>query len=371
MARHPALGVWLGQALLAVTGSLERPGGVWFNPLFAYQDDLRPTARRGTGPAPGPASRPELPSWAGQMPSVALVDEIEAGNLRALLVLGANPTPSLPQPARLRAALASLDVLAVCDVTPTDATDLATHVLAGTSQLERPDVNTPAGPVVHGQHTAAIFPPPAGRRSTWWWLDQLGRRLGHNILGRHEALTDDDDLLAAVTHARLPIADLKAHPSGFVSEEVAMGWVERNQLVDQRWDVAPEPLVSQLAETQLARRKDTGELRLVVRRQVRHANSVLTRTASGPAGDEPGIYLHPQDAECYGLEDGDAVEVISAHGALHTRARHDTTLPVGVAAIPHGWQDDNVACLVSGAVDIDPITGMPELTGIAITARRI
>ena len=52
----------------------------------------------------------------GQIPAVALVDEIEAGNIRALFVTGGNPLTAFPQPARLEAALKTLDVLAVVDV---------------------------------------------------------------------------------------------------------------------------------------------------------------------------------------------------------------------------------------------------------------
>ena len=53
---------------------------------------------------------------AGQLPAVALADEIEAGHVRALVVTGGNPITAFPEPDRLRAALARLDVLAVVDV---------------------------------------------------------------------------------------------------------------------------------------------------------------------------------------------------------------------------------------------------------------
>ena len=53
-------------------------------------------------PRPGPASRPELPRVADQIPAVALADEIEAGNVRALIVTGGNPIAAFPEPARVR-----------------------------------------------------------------------------------------------------------------------------------------------------------------------------------------------------------------------------------------------------------------------------
>ena len=58
-------------------------------------------AAAGRAPPPSPggrrASRPELPRVLGQVPAVALADEIEAGNIRALVVTGGNPLTAFPR----------------------------------------------------------------------------------------------------------------------------------------------------------------------------------------------------------------------------------------------------------------------------------
>ena len=80
---------WLLWALQIVTGSFERPGGAWFNPGFVSRLDRIEAWQHADGRAePGPASRPELPRRRGEYPCAALVDEIEAGNVRALFVPG-------------------------------------------------------------------------------------------------------------------------------------------------------------------------------------------------------------------------------------------------------------------------------------------
>ena len=59
----------------------------------------RPPRRRARRrrPRPGPASRPELARVVGQVPAVALADEIEAGHVRALVVTGGNPLTAVPR----------------------------------------------------------------------------------------------------------------------------------------------------------------------------------------------------------------------------------------------------------------------------------
>ena len=96
---------WFAMSLLAVTGSLERPGGVWFNPGFVQGLDKRP-GTPDPGPEAGPPSRPELPRQGGEYPSITMLDEIEAGNLQALFVLGGNVLSALPDVTRVKAALA-------------------------------------------------------------------------------------------------------------------------------------------------------------------------------------------------------------------------------------------------------------------------
>ena len=139
MSRDGVLAEWLRWVVLIASGSLDRAARHALPPRASSTGSG--AGRRAAAPRrPAPASRPELPRVVGQIPAVALVDEIEAGNIRALFVTGGNPLTAFPQPARLRAALRTLDVLAVVDVAENPLTALATHVLPATGQLERADI---------------------------------------------------------------------------------------------------------------------------------------------------------------------------------------------------------------------------------------
>lgn len=86
MNRHANLSEWLAWALVSVTDSLGRVGGVTFNPgsLRHFEDGV-PGGRGDLGPRP--ASRPDLPRLVnGEMPCAALADEIRGGHVRALVV---------------------------------------------------------------------------------------------------------------------------------------------------------------------------------------------------------------------------------------------------------------------------------------------
>ena len=361
---------WFTWALHVVTGSWERPGGMWFNPGFLKQLDRRSLSPVDGTPAPGPASRPELPSRWGEYPCAALNDEIGSGNLRALFVLGGNPMTSLPEVDRLEKALAGLDLLVVSDVVHTTTTALATHVLPCLGQLERPDLPHNIDQfqsAVATQYTAAVVPPRGERRPMWWPYAHIARRLGHDLLdGRDPDQVTDEVLLEELAdRSRMSFAVLRDSPTGVVAEDSVMGWVEQGLLPDGRWQVAPAELVEQLEHI-----PNPAPLVLLPQRQARHLNSQLVDLAEhkGPS-DQPEARVHPADALAAGIEDGFPILVSSATGTVELVARVDANAGEGTVSIPHGYAKANVGHLTSGSTSIDPLTGMVMQSGIPITIR--
>jgi anaerobic selenocysteine-containing dehydrogenase len=361
---------WLLWSLHVVTASYDRPGGMWFHPGFIKCLDERPWPPGDARAAPGPPSRPELPSRWGEIPCAALSDEVTAGNLRALLVVGGNPVTALPETARLVPALRQLDVLAVADVMRTDTTDLATHVLACTGQLERADLPGYVDQFqaeIAGQLTHAVVRPGAERRAMWWCWAQLGARLGHPVLpdGMHPDEVSDEDLLRTLAdRSKASYEELDAAESAIVWRSSTFGWVHEHVLPGGRWLLAPAPLVEQLSTLTAP-----PALTLVPRRQRRHVNSLL-RDGSGPYGterDAPEVLVHPADAAEHRIADGAVVEVRSSSGVLLGRARFDPHIRRGVVSVPHGFAETNVNRLTSASKGVDPLTGMVLQSGIEVT----
>jgi anaerobic selenocysteine-containing dehydrogenase len=366
--RHALVTEWLRWVLLIVTGSLDRPGGMWFNPGWmaaleqrAQWDHVPPEGTL----EPGPVSRPDLPRLFGQSPCAALVDEIEAGNLRGLLVAGGSPLTAFPDPERTAAAFRTLDVLAVVDVVATPLTAMATHVLPCTGQLERTDLVVLERTMV----APAVVPPGADRRPCWWIFDQLGQRLGVDALGI--AGGSEEEMLRALAGASRDGADalFGAGSHGMASPRL-YGWVRDRALPGGRWRLVPPGLLDRLSAL-LAADDDTAAagLRLVSRRQV-NANNATRYVPVERSADRPAVLVHPDDAAAHGVADGDAVELRSATGRVTVVVQLDDGLRPGTLSVPHGWYGTNVCRLTDGH-DLDPLTAQPQMSGYAVTLRPV
>ena len=80
--------------------------------------------------------------------------------------------------------------------------------------------------------------------------------------------------------------------------------------------------------------------------------------------------MHPDDAFAAGVSDGEIVEISSATGVLRIELRVTDSTARGSVSIPHGWEDVNVNRLMSHD-DLDELTGMPRLSGTAVTVAPI
>jgi anaerobic selenocysteine-containing dehydrogenase len=370
MTRTANVTEWLLWCLHIVTGSSERPGGMWFNPGYLLQLDRRSWTAVDGEPEPGPASRPALPRRFGEYPCAALVPEIEAGTVRVLLVVGGNPVCAFPERDRTVAALETLDTLAVLDVVETDTTALATHVLPAAGQLERADVPWLLDAFqleVASQRTASVVAPAAGRRPVWWWMAELGRRLGFTVLpdGLDPATCTDDDLLdPLLARSRGGIDALPPGVAVTLPDDPGRDarWVHERVLPDGRWRLVPPVLLADLAALAAEPVPQSDELLLVPHRGLRRMNSQLRDLPQGrPEPERPRVTLAPSDAERLGLEAGGLAVVASAHGRVTATVAVDERLRSGAALLPHGFAEPNVGALTHTDVDIDPRTGMVRL----------
>ena len=350
---------WLAWALMILTDSMNRPGGIWFHPGFArqfekFQLPISPPEGGLFGPAPPtrPASRSFLREW----PCAVLADEIRAGNVKAVLNLGGHLVTAFPDTNSLVPALRSLDVVATIEIIANATTALSTHVLPTKDQLERADVTLWDSiiPRVAAQHTPAVVAPVGDRRSTWRVLAELGRRLGYELA---DTSADDDAMLARIT----------AGARASFEEIVAAGWIEKDHEIPARWveehverlggwRLAPPPLVEQLREL-----TEPAPLVLVPRRQGRHLNSQL-----GYLGDAAEVLIHPDDAHAAGVADGEPVVVRSGRGELAAIARVDPMMRRGAVSVPHGHEGANVNRLTDEG-DIDRVTGMAHYSGFPVS----
>jgi anaerobic selenocysteine-containing dehydrogenase len=366
MSADGVLAEWLRWVLLALSGSLDRQTGMRFNRGVVMR------LRRGAYPpvvSPGPPSRPELRPVVGQYPCVAMVDEIESGSLRALVVGGGNPLHALPDIARTRAALASLDVLAVVDVADNELTALATHVLPAAGQLERADITLADQVSIRSgiQYTPAVVAPAAERRPVWWIFGQLARRMGGDILGGADPddLTDELFLGAVLARSSLDPGEVVAAGPRGIDVPHEYGWVADELLPDGRWQVAPPELVVRLARHRPPAAAGDG-LVLTNRRDVRRLNSLDYAGEAVGRVAEAAVRLHPDEAIRRGVADGAQVRITSAYGQMDAVVRVDPGVRRGTVSVNHGRVGAPVAALTSATEEVDPLTGMPLASGLPV-----
>ena len=354
MSAHGALTEWLAWSAQIVTGSFEADGGSWFNPGAISRPD-RVTHQATTGArGAGPPSRPDLASRFGEYPCAALADEIESGNVRALVVVGGDPLTSLPDVGRLGRAFRQLEVLAVADVIEAATVQLATHVLSVAGQFERDDLTYYTerfSPVIAAQRTEPVLAAGADRRTAEWVFRSLSERLGFAVKGNRLAdLAAKNEALASV--------------GVFVNDPPRIkGWVHDNVLPDGKCRLNPADLIEQLADY---RGPADATLVAIPRRAMRRMNSSMRDVARGDE-DREGV---DQSCRRGALRDGDRVVIANAVGALEASVRVTDEIVAGAASVPHGFEDQNVNRLTSGAPGFtEPFTGMVHQSGIPVSIR--
>ncbi len=350
MGRQGTLAYWLVQMLSLVTGNLGRRGGNLYSPGYF------PAATVGKPKTDNPffdTEFGEIRRTAGSLPGNLLADYIEAGHIKALVVMSGNPVLSMGGEAKLRAALKQLELLIVIDIYAGATAEHADFVLPATDWLEREDINALAlgfQPEPYVQYTDAVVPPIGERRAEWWIFARILQALGQPSLLDHEAPDPLGKIDRQLAHSDLSIEALKNMP----------GHVHR--LPD------PEPdLLFQLAvhhdgaqvdccpplfEPDLARAReifeeleneDPNALKLITLRTNYMVNSWFHNAPSlkrQHALDNP-LHMNPQDAERLGFADHSEVLVSNRHGRITATVKYDDTLRQGVVAMTHGWGHGN------------------------------
>jgi anaerobic selenocysteine-containing dehydrogenase len=135
MNRHSTLSSYLEKLLWALTGNFAKPGAQ-YAPTSLVALARGDAGRSGTKGSPVVGAR----IISGLVPCNVIADEILTDHpkrYRAMLVESANPAHSLADSARMREALAQLELVVVIDVAMTETARLADYVLPAPSQYEK------------------------------------------------------------------------------------------------------------------------------------------------------------------------------------------------------------------------------------------
>lgn len=321
--------------------------------------------------------------------AVELFRAIEAGEIKAVWIMGTNPLVSLPDADRVRAGLARCSLVIVSDVMRDTDTTRAAHIcLPAQAWGEKNGTVTNSERCISRQR--AFLPAPGEAKPDWWILSQVAQRLGFDeafayqhpaeIFREHAALSgfENDGTRAFDISGLTHISDQQwdqlrpvqwpinaAHPQG------------RERLFTDGHFFHPDGKARLIAITpRLPVNQPTATSPLIMNTgRIRDQWHTMTRTGKSARLmqhiSEPYCQFHPDDAPH--IRDGDLVRVSSSHGWLLLRAQPDALQPRGNVFVPMHWnsqfsQQARVDALIEAHTD--PLSGQPESKHMPVSLRR-
>ncbi|WP_071287400.1 molybdopterin-dependent oxidoreductase [Mycolicibacterium llatzerense] len=383
------IGSWLVDVINVLTGNLDRPGGVMF-PLGAAAAAPRPP-KPGRGFRTGRwASRVSgYPEVLSELPAAALAEEIDTagdGQIKAMITIAGNPVLSAPDGDRLDKALDSVEFMLSVDPYLNETTrhadvilpppppaqsphfDFALNNLAVRNNVRysppvlplagRPDeaeilsrvalvlygIGVQADPVLVDAQVIAMTltkevsdpdSPVAGRD-----VDELTAMLGTGP-GYERRL---DMMLRLGPYGDgfgtrpdgLTLEKLKANPHGIDLGPLRPRIPEVLRTPSGRIELAPEPVVADVARLRDALSRSAGGFLLIGRRHLRSNNSWMHNLPALSGGSNRcTLQIHPDDAADLGLTD---IAIIKGPGGeLLAPIEVTDVMRRGVVSLPHGW----------------------------------
>jgi anaerobic selenocysteine-containing dehydrogenase len=428
------IGSWLVDVINVLTGNLDRPGGAMF-PLGAVMPAPRP-AGPGKGFTTGRwHSRVSgYPEALSELPAAALAEEIDTagdGQIKAMITIAGNPVLSAPDGDRLDRALDSVEFMLSIDPYLNETTrhadvilpppppsraghfDFALNNLAVRNNARysspalpldgrpgEPEILSRLALILYGlghdgdpglvdaqviattleKETADPNSPVAGRP-----VDELTAML---IEGPgHERRLDMMLRLGAYGDAfgakpdGLTLAKLKAAPHGIDLGPLQPRIPEVLKTRSGRIELAPEPLIADVARlAESLDRRDDGFV-LIGRRHLRSNNSWMHNVPALAGGtNRCTLKIHPDDAAELGLTDTDHASIKGPGGDLVAPIELEPGMRRGVVSLPHGWGHDRDGTRLGVAADqpgvnvnqlndgglLDALSGTAVLNGIPV-----
>jgi len=312
----------------------------------------------------------QLPEFSGELPVVALAEEIlteGAGQIKALVTAAGNPVLSTPNGHQLDRALSGLEFMVSIDPYINETTKHAHIILPPSSSLERGHFDV-AFNLLAVRNTAKfsppLFQPDSETPHDWEIFVELQTRMEHDgISGRFKRslikrFFGPERILALGLRfgpygkklnpfsKGLTLRKLKKAIHGMDLGPLRTCLPERLRTADKQIDLAPEVLIKDVerVKTKLldgASPQSNGNLLLIGRRQLRSNNSWMhnsQRLVRGKA--QCTILMHPDDAADRQLSAGQEVTVRSRVGSVVVPIEISEEMMPGVVSIPHGWGHD-------------------------------
>ncbi len=388
---------WAIQIINLLTNSLDVEGGAMVcSPAFGY---VKPGVG-GAGHFDLFRSRvSNLPEFAGELPVVALAEEILTpgeGQLRGLITIAGNPVLSTTNGNEIDKALTDLEFMVSIDLYINETTSHADIILPPTAGLEHDHYDLAFHRLAvrnTTRYNPAVFEPEQNTRHDWQIFNELSAKIAELKGVEFKPLPSPDKVIdLGIQHDHysanqghelaLTMDKVKEYPHG-----LDLGPLEANMAERLCTDSGQVHLdidfiladVDRLKAAQSAPAKD--ELLLIGRRHVRSNNSWMHNSKRLVKGKPRWqLLMHPEDLAERGLADNTEVTIASRVGEVSTTVVASDEVMKGVVSLPHGWGHKRNGAKLSIASEqagvncndltddklIDAISGNAALNGVPV-----
>lgn len=285
-----------------------------------------------------------------------ILDALDAGRIKVLILLGTNMLSSFADSSRVARALERMDLVVSFDLFMNETSrGYADVVLPGTSWLEETGFKATN---THLYLMDQALPSAGETRPAWWVLDQIAGRLGvagffpwESIDGALDAIFDHDATRHSTVAAMrsegyaVPLAvSPVGHPDGRFA--TPSGRVEFVSARAAEFGLPPLPVYERPKENGIGTAAaERFPLVFCQGRTITHFHGFYDHGRALPslahADPAPRLWINPDDAAARMLGDGAPVRVANDRGDLSAVAFVTDRVPAGVVWMHDGWEGIN------------------------------
>ena len=376
--------------LWALTGNLDRPGGLVFRMPQASPVRRNRIAPPQGKPAIGSDRHPlycDLNRSGHFMEVPRAILNGDPYFMKGLIVLGSSIITSFPNPDLWRRCCESLEVLIVIDRFLTNEVMYADIVLPTTTMFEITSHKRYPG---HLSFREKVIPPVGEAKNDYLVLAELAEALGY---GDRYPQSEEEMLKFLFDRSPVSLEELRSRPEGIALPsppmayekykkgllrkdgkagfETPSGRFEISSGLLKKYGYDPLPVYQEPSEGPLGSPELAKEFPLVLTTGTRIQSTFRSQHLNIPGlvklQDKPNILIHPEDAGPRGIRDGDKVWVRTKRGKVPFYAKVTKRIVKGVIEAnmggggplqPRAWQEANVNELTDPE-NRDPISGFP------------
>ncbi len=320
--------------------------------------------------------------------AVEMFQKLEAGEVKAVWIIGTNPVASMPNRARIISALQKAELVIVQDAFhPTETTRYADILLPGALWAEA------EGTMVNSERNVTLMPravaPPGEARADWQIIAQVAQQMGFeknfNYTNAAEVFAEIQRTWNSTTGYDLRGMDfekLREQPSQWpMSPDAELGKAIRYLTPENSIRFPTKSGRAQFFARPFlppAEQPDAAFPFVLTNGRLEHQWHTLTKTGKVDRLNKlnPGAFvqIHPLDAEQLGVHQGVLVKVASRRGFAIYPAHVTERVRPGECFAPIHWNDqfgENLCVNATTTEAVDEISLQPEFKFSAVALTKI